>query len=277
MRSIVASTLMSRFPIATSAQALEDVQSREGALILRLYQMIFGALTKHPAQLRTALQPRLADLVINAVRRLCKSSNPKGHAQVLRACFRALHSGRTTPALQPMFDVFKTVLEPTITLLLVCLRGPSQALPKSTLAELLLMLPANLSDQLSHLKKLVWPLVVALESQEDQIISLGLKTLEFWIDNLNPEFLEMTLAEHFVPILSTLWGHLCPGHIGFSAKALQILGKLGGRSRRLSRVSPGPQTRVFSGEPFRNQHRAGSTCCRRELSAPPACRRPQTA
>ena len=224
--------------------ALDDVASRDGALVLRLFQMLFGALTKHPAQLRGALQPRICALVDRCLHHMASNPSPMGYVQVLRAVFRALQGGRNVAHLKPMFATFLPALEGTIRRLSALLAGPCRRVPRASVVELLLMLPAELSDQLEHLRHLVRPLLLALRSTEDHVLSLGLKTLEFWIDNLNPEFLEMTMGDHQRAILAALWDQLRPGQIGFSAKALQILGKLGGRNRRVPRVRGGGRALV---------------------------------
>jgi hypothetical protein len=223
---------------------VEHLEKRSGALVFRLFQMIFGALTKHPNHIRGAIQPRLCTLVERCLRHVVRSSRPAGYVQVLRACFRALQSKRGVAAVQPMFLAFQPVLASTVNTLLYLLHGPSRRLATNGVVELCLTLPVNLSDQLVHLKGLVRPLMLALEAEEDHLVSLGLKTLEYWIDNLNPEFLELTMDHHQSRILASLWRHLRPGQLGFSAKALQILGKFGGRNRRFPPQSP-PESMDF--------------------------------
>lgn len=75
------------------------------------------------------------------------------------------------------------------------------------------------------------PLVLALGGS-DELVGLGLRTLEFWIDSLNPEFLEPSMATVMSDLILTLWSHLRPKPYPWGAKALQLLGKLGGRNRR---------------------------------------------
>jgi transformation/transcription domain-associated protein len=64
------------------------------------------------------------------------------------------------------------------------------------------------------------------------VTKLGLRTLEFWVDNLNPEY----LYPHMQAVLDELMRSLCallrPNPSPFGATALNVLGKLGGRNRR---------------------------------------------
>jgi transformation/transcription domain-associated protein len=54
------------------------------------------------------------------------------------------------------------------------------------------------------------------------------------VDSLNPDFLDPCIAEVEPQLMLALWALLKPQQSGapFGAKALQMLGKLGGRSRR---------------------------------------------
>ncbi|KAF2312392.1 hypothetical protein GH714_034499 [Hevea brasiliensis] len=75
------------------------------------------------------------------------------------------------------------------------------------------------------------PLVLCLKGSDD-LVSLGLRTLEFWVDSLNPDFLEPSMANVMSEVILALWSHLRPAPYPWGGKALQLLGKLGGRNRR---------------------------------------------
>ena len=65
-----------------------------------------------------------------------------------------------------------------------------------------------------------------------------LRTLEFWIDNLNPEFLYPELSkqsELFVQLMKALSSHLRPAPYPYGLLTLRLLGKLGGKNRRVLR------------------------------------------
>ena len=89
----------------------------------------------------------------------------------------------------------------------------------------------RLSDMLNVLGRLMAPLVAALKATPI-LVALALRTLEYWIDSLNPEFLEPVCAPVAPAMLLAIWGHLRPHPYPFGPKALQLLGKLGGRNRR---------------------------------------------
>ena len=93
----------------------------------------------------------------------------------------------------------------------------------------------RLSEQLAGLPRLMPPLVAALKGPPP-LVQLALRILEYWIDSLNPEFLEPAMAGVATQLLSALIAHLKPEPYPFGAKALQLLGKLGGRNRRFLKV-----------------------------------------
>jgi transformation/transcription domain-associated protein len=80
------------------------------------------------------------------------------------------------------------------------------------------------------------PLVFCLKGSDD-LVSLGLRTLEFWIDSLNPDFLEPSMAIVMSEVILSLWSHLRPAPYPWGGKAVQILGKLGGCNRRFVKES----------------------------------------
>ncbi|KAJ6762413.1 PHOSPHOTRANSFERASES/INOSITOL OR PHOSPHATIDYLINOSITOL KINASE [Salix koriyanagi] len=81
------------------------------------------------------------------------------------------------------------------------LEGPTGEDMRDLLLELCLTMPARLSSLLPHLPCLMRPLVLCLKGSDD-LVSLGLSTLEFWVDSLNPDFLEPSMAN----VMSELGG-----------------------------------------------------------------------
>ena len=79
------------------------------------------------------------------------------------------------------------------------------------------------------------PVVSALHSSSEQLVSLGLRTLEFWIDNLQPDFLEPLMSQVQPELMIAIWKHLRPSPYMYGPVALRILGKLGGRNRNFTK------------------------------------------
>ncbi len=75
----------------------------------------------------------------------------------------------------------------------------------------------RLSEILSVLGRLMAPLVSALSGNE-ALVTLSIRTLEYWVDSLNPEFLEPAMLPVIPQLMRALWSHLRPLPYNFSAK-----------------------------------------------------------
>ena len=160
--------------------------------------------------------------------------HPLYHLHLLRALFRAL-TGRNKfeSLLKEFLPLVPRVLDDLLRLYLH-LTNPGL---KSVVIELCLTIPARLGSLLNHLPKLMRPLWLALRSgggvgASCDLVALGLKTLEFWIDNLNPDFLYpiMTNSDLEADLMLALTDLLRPPSAKHGADALRLLGKLGGRA-----------------------------------------------
>lgn len=65
------------------------------------------------------------------------------------------------------------------------LDGPNRPEARNMLIELILSIPARLSDLLVVLTSLMRPLVMALHEGQE-LVGLGLRTLEYWVDRCQP-------------------------------------------------------------------------------------------
>ncbi|EIE23491.1 hypothetical protein COCSUDRAFT_65942 [Coccomyxa subellipsoidea C-169] len=221
--------------------------AQEGELTLKLLNLFLDALTKFPG-LEGVLAPFFHELVSKTLARLHNSTAKEGYLDLLLALFRAISmlrqqggavvngvaSGESLCALFTGSGVGVTnppLLVPTIDHLTALLEGPRSGPYKSALLELLLIMPCRLSEILSVLGRLMAPLVAALSGNE-ALVTLSIRTLEYWVDSLNPEFLEPAMLPVIPQLMRALWSHLRPLPYNFSAKALALLGKLGGRNRR---------------------------------------------
>ena len=73
------------------------------------------------------------------------------------------------------------------------------------------------------LKRLMPPLVEALGCSEG-LVTLALHTLEYWVDSLNPEFLEPAMLPVIGELMRALWTHLRPVQDSqFGAKVRRVL------------------------------------------------------
>lgn len=215
------------FLVSSKLDALKHPDSPAAKLVLHLFRFIFGAVTKAPADFERILQPHVPVIMEVCMKNATEVERPFGYMQLLRTMFRALAGCKFELLLRDLVSM----LQPCLNMLLTMLEGPTGEDMRDLLLELCLTLPARLSSLLPHLPRLMKPLVLCLKGSDD-LVSLGLRTLEFWVDSLNPDFLEPSMASVMSDVILALWSHLRPQPYPWGPKALQLLGKLGGRNRR---------------------------------------------
>ncbi|XLR64513.1 hypothetical protein S83_015185 [Arachis hypogaea] len=215
------------FLVSSKLDVLKHPDSPAAKLVLHLFRFIFGAVSKAPADFERILQPHVPVIMDVCMKNATEVERPLGYIQLLRTMFRALSGCKFELLLRDLIPM----LQPCLNMLLAMLEGPTGEDMRDLLLELCMTLPARLSSQLPYLPRLMKPLVLCLKGS-DELVGLGLRTLEFWVDSLNPDFLEPSMANFMSEIILALWSHLRPAPYPWGAKALQLLGKLGGRNRR---------------------------------------------
>jgi transformation/transcription domain-associated protein len=98
-------------------------------------------------------------------------------------------------------------------------------------AELCLLVPARLEHLIPVLPRMMHAAVRALNGS-DRSVHVALRVLDVWVDSFNPEFIERSMAAVIRPMMAALWGHIRPPPHPFGTKVADMLGKMGGRSRR---------------------------------------------
>ncbi|KAG7584206.1 Protein kinase-like domain superfamily [Arabidopsis suecica] len=213
--------------VSSKLDVLKNPDSAATKLVLHLFRCIFGAVTKTPSDFERILQHHVPVIMEVCMKNATEVDKPLGYMQLLRTVFRGLAGCKYELLLRDLIPM----LLPCLNILLTMLEGPAGEDMKDLLLELCLTLPARLSSLLPYLPRLMKPLVFCLRGS-DELVSLGLRTLEFWVDSLNPDFLEPSMANVMSEVILALWSHLRPVPYPWGKKALQILGKLGGRNRR---------------------------------------------
>ncbi|KAJ0977309.1 hypothetical protein J5N97_012783 [Dioscorea zingiberensis] len=213
--------------VSNKLDTLKQPDTPAAKLVLQLFRFVFVAVAKAPTECERVLQPHVHVIMDVCMKSATEVDRPLGYMHLLRNMFRSLNGAKFDNLLRDLIPS----LQPCLNLLLAMIEGPTTEDMKDLLIELCLTLPARLSSLLPHLPRLMKPLVLALKGSDD-LVSLGLRTLEFWIDSLNPDFLEPSMANVMSEVILGLWSHLRPPPYPWGTKALQLLGKLGGRNRR---------------------------------------------
>ena len=108
-----------------------------------------------------------------------------------------------------------------------CLSPPQELL----LLELCLLAPARLEHLIPPMSRMMRAILYALQGSE-RLVGVALKVLDTWVDSFNPEFIERSMAGVIKQLMIQLWAHIQPPPYPFGLKVAEVLGKLGGRSRR---------------------------------------------
>jgi transformation/transcription domain-associated protein len=223
---------------------LGEYDDMTAAATIRLFKMSFGAVTAHPGQNEAILASHLAKLLMDCFPLAAKASKPTNYFHLLRALFRAIGGGGGR------FELLYNAVLPLLPEMLESLNRQllaSEGQTRDMIVELCLTVPLRLTHLLPHLTYLMQPLALALRGNPE-LVSQGLRTLELCIDNLTPDFLDPTLSTVLRELMEALHSLLrpvpAPHHPAHTT--IRILGKLGGRNRRLLSREPALKYRHHS-------------------------------
>ena len=185
--------------------ALAEPASPQSQLVLKLFSLLMHAVSKY-SSCEAVLSPHVVALVESCLKAMKEVDDPSAYVRLLRYLFRALAQAK----FDLLYREVVPVLQPCLDTLLTMLHGPDTHELNDTVVELCLTLPARLSSILPHLPRLAHPLLRALKSTSSELQLLGLRTLEFWVDSLNPDFLDPCIAEVEPQLMLALWALLKP-------------------------------------------------------------------
>jgi transformation/transcription domain-associated protein len=211
---------------------------------IRLFKMAFSAVTLFPTDNEPVLASHLGKLIMDCFPLAAKASKPTNYFHLLRGLFRAIGGGGGKFEL-----LYKEVL-PLLPEMLECLNRQlhaSTGFTRDLIVELCLTVPLRLTHLLPHLTYLMQPLALALRGGHE-LVSQGLRTLELCIDNLTPDFLDPTLNTVLRELMEALHDLLkpLPASHQHAHTTIRILGKLGGRNRKLLDKEPSLDFRHYS-------------------------------
>ncbi|GAX77356.1 hypothetical protein CEUSTIGMA_g4802.t1 [Chlamydomonas eustigma] len=237
--------MLCRFLTAEKLPLLANTKTKEGAITLKLFKLLFTAFVTSNLEVESLLSPILVVLMGRVTRLLASEQDITGYLQFLNVIFKPLSgSGLKLKALIPDLLPF---IQPILNIATATLAGPNVQDLRQLLVEVVLHLPAQLpgllTDSPSNMKllitlvpQLIRVVLISLKGSDDQAM-LGLRTLELWADTLDIEMLEASMQCVMQELMTTIWGFLKPNST-LGMKALTVLGKLGGRNRRFLHHQP---------------------------------------
>lgn len=236
-------SILLRFLIDRLPQ-LGEYDDLTAAATIRLFKMCFTVVSAMPVINEPILALNLAKLLMDCFPLAAKATKPSHYLHLLRTLFRAIgvSPGKLELLYKEVLPLVPQLLE-NLNYQLLATEGPMRDL----VVELCLTVPLRLTNLIPHLSYLMQPLTIALRGGPD-LVSQGLRTIELCIDNLTPDFLDPTLNSHLREVMEALHSHLkpLPAHHQLSHTSIRILGKLGGRNRRLLAREPSLKFRHHS-------------------------------
>ncbi|KAF7352758.1 hypothetical protein MVEN_01242100 [Mycena venus] len=203
---------------------------------IRLFKMAFNSVTTHQNSNEPILASHLPKLLMDCFPLAAKATKPTHYLFLLRSLFRAIGGGggRFEILYKEVLPLLPEMLESLNVQLLA-----SEGQTRDLIVELCLTVPLRLTHLLPHLTYLMQPLALALRGGQE-LVAQGLRTLELCIDNLTPDFLDPTLSTVLRELMEALHSHLkpLPATHQLAHTIIRILGKLGGRNRRLLTLEP---------------------------------------
>jgi len=202
-------------------------QQPRSLALLSLFRLVFSSVGTVFTENEVVLRPYLATIINEAMRLAVDAPHPYNYYSMLRALFRSIGGGK----FELLYKEFQPLLGELLQgLMRMYMRGPPQV--KEILVELCLSVPARLSSLLQFIPLLMRAVHAALQARDEQVVKLGLRTLEFWVDNLNPDYLYPHMSDMLPELMRSLCALLRPHPSPFGHLAMSVLGKLGGRNRR---------------------------------------------
>jgi phosphatidylinositol kinase/protein kinase (PI-3 family) len=202
--------------------------------LLRLFRILFASVTLFPLN-EPVLKPHLSTIVRGCLSYAAKCEDPGNYLQLLRALFKSLTNGKHEMQFEMLYRDFMPLVEPLFDGLLDLYNGPQRVAYKDLITELCLTVPARPSTIFPYLSKQLKPMVWALGGSRENIL-FGLRATEFWVETLQPAYLDGLLDKVEPELTLALQRHARPARAAngtsFGTLALRILGKLGKRSRR---------------------------------------------
>lgn len=225
---------------------IEDVGTSDvikSTILLRLFKLSFMAVTLFAPQNEQVLLPHVRAILTKSITLSTTAEEPMNYFLLLRSLFRSIGGGRFEHLYKEILPLLEMLLD-VLNNLLINARKTTE---RDLFVELILTVPARLSNLLPHLSYLMRPLVVALRAGSE-LVGQGLRTLELCVDNLTADYLDPIMAPVIDELMAGLWEHLKPNpYSHFHAHTtMRILGKLGGRNRKFITGPPSLDYKPYS-------------------------------
>jgi hypothetical protein len=205
--------------------------STYASAILRLLKVAVGVISANPDNERV-LRTKLKTLFLTSFRLARESRTTINFIHLFRTLFRAFTGGKFEQSSREIGTILPEIISGFDMLLQ---RNSHNLTTKCAIYELYLTIPCRLETLFPHFIRLLEIFVEAIhEKSIESLLSLALRTMEQWIENLNHDYL-FSLMQSRPGLASKIFHGLClhlkPSPYPYGSLAIRILGKFGGKNR----------------------------------------------
>ena len=211
------------------------------AIVIRTIRYIFMSVANLNDGLERVAIPHLPRLLIDIFAMAARSQDPRNFLSVPHYLFRALGQKTLAGKLEALNKEIFPLLPEVLDAVNRALEMTDDPVQQEQLVEISLTTPARLQHLAPYITQLWRPLVLSLGSKSPELLRQGLRTLELAAENLpNIDLLDPEAAPVARDLVIALHRILKPGTAcaDISQQASRILGKIGGRNRRILSTPP---------------------------------------
>ncbi|XP_043460946.1 transformation/transcription domain-associated protein-like [Leptopilina heterotoma] len=197
-------------------------------LYLTLFKTIFGSVAFSPEENREILRSNLHKIVKRSLDLAVNAKEPLNYFLILRALYRSISGGTQEILYQEFLPLLSKLIED---LNRFQTEFHKQEIHEIVL-ELFLSIPVRIGFLLPYFEKLMITIVHALNGN-DVLIGDGLKILDICINSVDFSFSQDYLQIVATDLIESLFRIVRESKEELAQKAFEILGKLGGESRKV--------------------------------------------
>jgi transformation/transcription domain-associated protein len=222
-------------------ETLLEGNSTTVAIIIRTLRMTFASVANMDDGLEKILFPHLTTLLVDVFPMAARSQDPRNFLSVPYYLFRSLGSRSQTAKFEQLHKEVYPLLPELLDGVNRALELTDDPVHREQLVEIALTTPARVQHLSPYITQLWRPLVLALGSRSPELLRQGLRTLELAVENLpNVDLLDPNAEPLAKELVLALHRTLKPGAASAETAqaASRILGKIGGRNRRILSLAP---------------------------------------
>lgn len=204
-----------------------NVNKERSDLYHKLFKIVFESVSTITDN-EHMLRPHVHSIVNKCMELAMTAKKPFNYFLLLKVLFLSIGNGKHDLLYQEFLPLLRNLFQGLNNLQ----SGFHKQQMRDLFVELCLNVPVRLSSLLPYLPMLMDPLVYALNGSP-ALISQGLRTLELFVGNLQPDFLYDHIQPVRADLMQALWRSLRSPNDQVAMVAFRVLGKFGGGNRKM--------------------------------------------